>query len=108
MLCEAPFLLIAIVLTAGWLPSILSLSMDFASLAGMGLGALILQQLADFGVGSLLRGMTLRAQLARLARPAGLIYVAIVVVFATMPILANLPHLHLARAGIFEVVLAGR
>ena len=93
VLCEAPFLLVAIVLASRWLPSALGLSMDLVSLAGMGLGALVLQQLADFGVGSFLRRMTVREQLARLLRPAGLIYLAIVVVFAAMPVLANSPQL---------------
>jgi hypothetical protein len=108
VLCEAPFLLIAIVLTARWLPSALGLRMDIVSLAGMGLGALVFLQIAEFGLGRLLRGMTLQQQFARLTRPAGLIYIAIVVVFAAMPILANLPHLRLAQVGTFEVALAGR
>ena len=108
VLCEAPFLLIAIVLLARWLPSALSLRMDFVSLAGMGLGAVVFLQFADFGLGSLLRGMTLRDQLARFARPAGLIYIAIVVVFAAMPVLANLLSLRLTQAGTIGVVLDRR
>ena len=108
VLCESPFLIVAIILAARWLPSALSLRMDVVSLASMGLGALVFQQLADFGVGGLLRGMSLRQQLARLTRPAGLIYIAVVIVFAAMPILANLPNLRLVQAGTFGAVLAGR
>jgi len=92
VLCEAPFLLIAIVLAARWLPSRLRLKADIRSLAGIGLGALFLQQLADFAVGSFLRGVTPAEQITRLARPAGLVYVVLLVMFAAMPILANLPR----------------
>jgi hypothetical protein len=108
VLCEAPFLILAIVLTARWLPSALSLRMDFVSLASMGLGAVVFLQFADFGLRRLLRGMTLQQQFARLTRPAGLIYIAIVVVFAAMPVLAHLPNLRLAQAGTIEAVLVGR
>jgi len=90
VLCEAPFLLIAIVLAARWLPMRLRLKADIKSLAGMGLGALFLQQLADFSVGGFLRGLTPAQQIAHLARPAGLVYVMLLIIFAAMPILANL------------------
>ena len=91
-LCEAPFPLIAIVLAARWLPKVLRLRTNITSLAAMGVGALFLQQLADFAVGSVLRGITLAQQLSHLARPAGLIYTTLVIIFAVMPILANWPH----------------
>ena len=91
VLCEAPFLLIAIVLAARWLATRLRLKADIRSLAGMGLAALFLQQLADFAVGSFLRGLTPAQQIAHLARPAGLVYVLLLIMFAAMPILANLP-----------------
>jgi len=92
VLCEAPFLLVAIVLAARWLPIRLRLKADVRSLTGMGLGALFLQQLADFAVGSFLRGLTPAQQIAHLARPAGLVYVLLLILFAAMPILANLPR----------------
>ena len=57
----------------------------------MGVGALVLQELADFGVGTFLRGITPAQPYAQLARPAGLIYLALLVVFAAMPIVANWP-----------------
>jgi hypothetical protein len=91
-LCEAPFLLIAIVLTARWLPKLLSLKTNVTSLAAMGIGALFLQQLADFAVGRFLRGITPAQQISHLARPAGLIYATLVIIFAVMPILANWSH----------------
>ena len=90
--CEAPFLLIAIVLAARWLPRVLRLRTNITSLAAMDVGALFLQQLADFAVGSVLRGITLAQQISHLARPAGLISTALVIIFAVMPILANWPH----------------
>jgi hypothetical protein len=88
-LCEAPFLLVAIVSAARWLPRMLNLKANILLLAGMGVGALFLQQLADFAVGGLLRGMTPAQQIAQLVRPAGLIYVVLLITFVTMPILAN-------------------
>jgi hypothetical protein len=75
VLCEAPFLLCAIVLAARWLPRTLSLRPNIASLAGMGVGALFLQQLADFSVGAVIPGITPAQQFAHLSTPAGLIYV---------------------------------
>ena len=90
--CEAPFLLIAIVLAARWLPKVLRLRTNITSLAVMGVGALFLQQLADFAVGSVLRGITPAQQISHFARPAGLIYTTLVIIFAVMPILANWPH----------------
>ena len=62
-LCEAPFLLIVMVLAARWLPARLRVTPAIAPLAAMGVGALMLQQLTDFAFGNLLRGMTLREQL---------------------------------------------
>ncbi|MGO9698334.1 MAG: hypothetical protein ACLPX7_03610 [Xanthobacteraceae bacterium] len=92
VLCEAPFLLVAIVLAARWLPKRLRLNADVGSLAGMGLGALFLQQLADFAVGGFLRGLTPAQQIAHLARPAGLVYVLLLIMFAAMPMLTNFPR----------------
>jgi hypothetical protein len=88
-LCEAPFPLIAIVLAARWLPKVLRLRTNITSLAAMGVGALFLQQLADFAVGSVLRGITPAQQISHFARPAGLIYTTLVIIFAVMPILVD-------------------
>jgi hypothetical protein len=50
-LCEAPFLIIAMVLVARWIPTRVGLPRDLRTLLAMGLGALILQQIADCAVG---------------------------------------------------------
>jgi len=91
-LCEAPFLLIAIVLAARRLPGMLNLKTNLTSLAATGIGALVLQQLADFAVGGFLRGITPAEQIAHLTRPAGLIFLALLITFSAMPILANRPR----------------
>lgn len=65
---------------------------NVSSLVRMGLGALILQQIADFAVGSIFRGITPLQQIARLSKPAGLIYLTLVITFAAMPVLANRPR----------------
>jgi len=87
-LFEAPFILVVIVVAARRLAEALGLK-TIGSLAGMGFGALALQQLADFVVGSFLRGLTPAQQLAHLATPAGLIYAALLIAFAVMPIFAG-------------------
>jgi hypothetical protein len=89
VLCEAPFLLVVIISAARWVPRKLNLQPNLSSLVGMGLGALILQQIADFAVGSVLRGIRPLEQIARLSTPAGLMYLALVLSFAGMPVLAN-------------------
>jgi hypothetical protein len=91
-LCEAPFLLCPMCLTARWLPRGLGLRPNIAPLAVMGVGALLLQQFADFAVGAALRGIAPGQQLARLSTPAGLTYVALLVALVAMPVLANWPR----------------
>ena len=51
----------------------------------MGIGALLLQQVADLAVGLILRDMSLGEQFAQFASPQGLIYAALLVLFAVMP-----------------------
>jgi hypothetical protein len=92
VLCEAPFLLIASVLAARWLPTTLSLRIT-PSLVAMGIGGLCLQQLADFALGALLRGITPAQQIAHFATAPGMVYLALLVAFAAMPILVNWPSL---------------
>ena len=87
--CEAPLLLAAIVVGARWVPTATRLDKDFTSLALMGLGALLLQKIADCAVGIGLRGLSASEQLARFATPQGLIYSALLVAFAAMPALLN-------------------
>lgn len=88
VLCEAPFIFIAMVAAAQRLTRTFGLR-TIGSLVGMGLGALVFQQLADFAVGGLLRGITPAQQVAHFATPAGLIYAALLIAFAGMPILAG-------------------
>jgi hypothetical protein len=89
VLCEAPFLLTAIVLAARWVPRVTHLEPRAGAMVLVGLGALILQQTADLAVGYRLRGISAAEQLARFATREGLIYLALVTVFALMPLRAN-------------------
>ena len=91
--CEMPLMLITIIVVARWLPSRLGLKMKVLPLAMMGLGALVLQQLADFAFGSLFRGIALEEQLAYLSTPPGFIYLVLLVIFLGAPLAANLGRL---------------
>jgi len=71
VLCEAPFVLAAVVAAARWVPRVLKLRPDPVTLVLMGVGALTLQQLADLVVGSVLRGISPANQLAQFTRPEG-------------------------------------
>jgi hypothetical protein len=70
-------------------PRVTRLEKNPASLALMGLDALLLQQLADFAVGIGLRGLSASEQLSHFATPQGLIYAALLIAFVAMPSLAN-------------------
>jgi hypothetical protein len=87
VLCETPFLLAAMVLAASWVPAKLNLTRRPAPLLAMGIGALLLQQIADFTVGSSLRGLSAKDQIAYFATPAGMIYAVALLLFALMPLL---------------------
>jgi len=88
-LCEAPFLLFAMIAAAHWIPRIVSISAGTGAMLAMGLGALALQQAADFVVGTALRGISATDQWARLASPEGAIYAVLLVLFALMPAVVN-------------------
>jgi len=87
---EAPFLLAAMMVAAWMVPKWTGLNINVGPLAAMGIGALILQQIADFAVAIGLRGMSVSEQLASFATPEGLFYLALVIVFAAMPVLVHL------------------
>jgi hypothetical protein len=87
--CEAPFMLLAIALTARWLPLRLCLTNRSGSLAAMGAGALLLLQISDITLGLLLRGRAPSQLLHYFATPAGQIYGALLIAFAAMPVLVN-------------------
>jgi hypothetical protein len=55
----------------------------------MGMGALVLQQLADLVVGMGLRGNSPADQLAQCTRPEGMIYALLLLAFALMPLGLN-------------------
>ena len=86
---EAPFLVVAMVVASRWIPSVLRMRRDLASLGLMGLGALAIQQAADLAVGVYLRGITPAEQIAHFATGAGLVYAGLLVAFAAMPVLLN-------------------
>jgi hypothetical protein len=89
VLCEAPFLLAVMVVAARRIPAAVHLAQDNISLLLMGLGALALQQAAEFILGAALRGLSPSQQLAQFATTPGLIYAGLLMVFAGMPWLAN-------------------
>ena len=90
VLCEAPLLLTAMILAARWLPQKLQLPMTATALATMGIGALILQQLADLAVGLYVRELTLAQILETYKTPTGAIYELLLAVFAAMPVVVNM------------------
>ena len=89
VLIEAPLLLTAIVLAARWAPRMAGMELRPGHLALGGIGALAMQQAADLAVGSLLRGLSVADQLARLRTTEGLVYAALLLAFAAMPLLVN-------------------
>ena len=88
-LCETPLLLLAMVYAARWAPEVSGAGSDTASLIAIGLGAFALGQIAEYAVGTWLRGMPLSEQLAQFATPAGWVSAAALVAFAAMPYLVR-------------------
>ena len=88
-ICEAPFLLVAMVIASRWVPSVLRLRRDLVSLTLMGLGALAFQEGAELAVGVYLRGIKPSEQLANFATAPELIYAGLLIAFAAMPVLLN-------------------
>ena len=89
VLFEVPFLLLAMILAARWVPRRVGLAPGYLNLVAMGVVALALQQSADAAVAIGLRGITPSEQIAYFATPAGMIYAASLVAFAAMPALVN-------------------
>lgn len=89
VLCEAPFLLAAILLASRVAPHLARLKPGVGGLLAMGVAALAMQQIADIAVGVALRGIGFREQLARFATAEGVVYAALLAVFAIMPALVN-------------------
>ena len=88
-LCDAPFLLVTMAFASRWVPRVLQLRHDLVSLGLMGLGALAILQGVDLAVGVYLRGITPAEQLANFATVPGLIYAALLIAFAAMPVLLS-------------------
>jgi hypothetical protein len=89
VLCEAPFILVAMMAAARWAPGAAGLQRRLVPLLLTGAGALALQQVADLGVGILLRGVSPADQLAHFTRPEGQVYALLLLAFAIMPLLLN-------------------
>lgn len=92
VLCETPFLILAMWLGAQWAPAWAKLEPGWGRRIAMGLVALALQQVADLAVGFGLRGMTLHEQFAYFSTPPGFIYVGTLMLFAIMPLVVALQH----------------
>jgi hypothetical protein len=88
-LCEAPFLLAAMVIAARTVPRMTRVIPDPRAWWAIGLGALVMQQIAELIVGRALRGTGVREQIDRLATPEGAVYLALLVAFVVMPALVN-------------------
>jgi hypothetical protein len=86
---EAPFLVAAMIFAARQAPKWTGLSKTIGSLAAMGIVALALLEVADLAVAIGVRGMSVREQAATFVTPEGLIYLALVLLFAAMPVLVN-------------------
>jgi hypothetical protein len=89
VLLEAPLLLIAMAASARWVPRKLGMGTSIGLMTATGVAALALVVVADFTLGVWLRGINALEQVGYLATPAGLIYVACLVLFAAMPVLVN-------------------
>ena len=85
VLCEAPFLIIAMVVGSRIAPNAAHLAPTPGAMLIVGLIALGLVEIAELGVGVVLRGMSLQDQMSKFATVAGAIYGALLLVFALMP-----------------------
>lgn len=88
VLIEAPLLLAAIRWAARIVPRRIGVEKQPASLLGVGLLALVLQQISDGLVGAL-RGLSFAEQVTRFLTAEGAVYAALLLAFALMPALVN-------------------
>ncbi len=86
VLCEAPFLVLAMWLGARAAPIWARLNGGWRSSLAVGVMALALQQIADLAVGFGLRGMTLKTQVEYFASPPGMVYLFTLILFLLMPL----------------------
>jgi hypothetical protein len=87
ILCEAPLLIIAMIVAARIAPTLVGLGAGWRARLIMGVLALVMQQMADLSVGFGLRGVTLQEQLAYFQTLPGYIYIMMLVLFALMPLI---------------------
>jgi hypothetical protein len=87
VMLEAPFMLVAIVAGAWIAVHRGSLGRSRLSLIMIGIIGLLLVQIADFGVGLGLRGMSVQDQLNYLKTAAGQIYLGLLAIFVLMPLI---------------------
>ena len=86
--CELPLLIVAMSFAARWAPRWAGLEAGWMAYLGVGVLALIFQQLADLSVGFGLRGMSINDQFRYFSTPAGWLYAGSLVVFALTPLIA--------------------
>jgi len=88
VLCEAPFLIAAMLFAAQRAQRWTKLPARPAQLIAMGMIGLVFQQGAEFGL-VLSAGETVAQHLAYLQTPPGMIYVGLLFVFALLPLLLH-------------------
>ena len=88
-LLEAPFMLVATVVAARWVVGRLAVPPVPSARIGIGCIALGLLLIAEFGPLLWLRGLSIREYLARRDPVSGTVYYAMLMVFATMPLLVS-------------------
>jgi hypothetical protein len=89
VMLEAPFMLVAIVAGAWIAVHREAPAPGKPALLMIGLIGLLLVQIADFGVGLGLRGMSVREQLDYLTSAAGQLYLGLLAVFLVMPLIVG-------------------
>jgi hypothetical protein len=89
-LLETPLMLVVTVLAARWVVRRLGVQPAGSRRLGMGLIALTLSLLAEFGFVLSLRGMSFRDYLATRDPVSGAVYYATLLVYALMPLILSL------------------
>jgi hypothetical protein len=89
VMLEAPFMLVAIVAGAWIAVHREAPAPGRPALFMIGLIGLLLVQVADFGIGLGLRGMSVRDQLDYLLSAAGQLYLGLLAVFLVMPLIVG-------------------
>lgn len=87
VVCETPFLIACMYFSARLVLARMNPARTAASLLAIGVLAAVLQQVAEFAL-ALLSGQSASEHFAYLISAPGLIYIAALVVFALMPLLA--------------------